>query len=102
MKAPQIVTSTQEQAALAWFIRLHDQPNRADQLEFSRWLQADLAHAEGYAQAQVVWEISEGPAEKLASEDASALDTYLKAMDHPQRSSLWAGPADWRWRRVCC
>jgi transmembrane sensor len=89
MKAPQTVSSIQEQAALAWFIRLHDQPSRADQLEFSRWLQADPAHAEAYAQAQVVWELSEGPAGKLAAEDDSALDAYLNAMDHPRRPALW-------------
>lgn len=88
MKAPQTVTSLQEQAALAWFIRLHDQPSQADQLEFSRWLQADPAHAEAYAQAQVVWELSEGPAGKLAAEDASALDAYLQAMNHSPRRAV--------------
>ena len=88
MKAPQTVSSLQEQAALAWFIRLHDQPSRADQLESSRWLQADPAHAEAYAQAQVVWELSEGPGGKLATEDASALDVYLQAMNRSQRRSV--------------
>ncbi|MDB6142554.1 MAG: sugar transporter substrate-binding protein [Pseudomonas sp.] len=91
MKAPQTVTSAQEQAALAWFIRLHDQPSGADQLDFSHWLQADPAHAEAYSQAQVVWELSEGPAGKLAAEDSSALSAYLQSMTTVRR------PLGWGW-----
>ncbi|MCY1258094.1 sugar ABC transporter substrate-binding protein [Pseudomonas jessenii] len=86
-------TPAQEQAALAWLSLLHDQPNSGDQATFSQWLQADPAHAEAYARAQVLWELSEGPARTLADEDAFALQGYLNAMDKPRRSTLgrWSG-----------
>ncbi|WP_017904235.1 FecR family protein [Pseudomonas asplenii] len=88
------VTPDQEQAALTWLSRLHDQPSRADQAMFSHWLQADPAHAEAYAQAQVLWELSEVPASRLAQEEAFALRGLLRAMDRPRRSALrrWSGP----------
>lgn len=66
-------TPAQEQEAFAWLSLLHDQPSSGDQVTFSHWLQADPAHAEAYAQAQVVWELSEVPARTLANEDALAL-----------------------------
>lgn len=66
-------TPAQEQAALAWLSLLHDQPSSGDQATFSRWLRADPAHVEAYAQAQVLWELSEVPARQLADEDALAL-----------------------------
>lgn len=86
-------TPAQEQAAFAWLSLLHDQPSSGDQLTFSHWLQADPAHAEAYAQAQVIWELSEAPARTLADEDAVALHGYLDAMDNSRRSSVrrWAG-----------
>ena len=83
-------TPAQEQAALAWLSLLHDRPSAAIKLTFSQWLQADPAHAEAYAQAQVVWELSEGPARTLADEDALALQGYLNAMDRPRRPQLLA------------
>jgi transmembrane sensor len=86
-------TAAQEQAALAWLSLLHDRPSAGDQLTFSQWLRADPAHAEAYAQAQVVWELSEGPAHTLADEEVFALQGYLNAMDRPRRASLlrWSG-----------
>jgi transmembrane sensor len=86
-------TPAQEQAAFAWLSLLHDQPSSGDQATFSHWLQADPAHAEAYAQAQVVWELSEGPARTLANEDAFALQGYLNAMNRSRRSSVrrWSG-----------
>lgn len=86
-------TPAQEQAAFAWLSLLHDQPSSGDQATFSHWLQADPAHAEAYAQAQVVWELSEGPARTLANEDAFALQGYLNAMSRMRRRSLqrWSG-----------
>lgn len=86
-------TPAQEQAAFAWLGRLHDHPSSGDQLTFSRWLRADPAHAEAYAQAQVVWELSEVPARTLADEDAFALQGYLNAMNRSRRNSLrrWSG-----------
>jgi transmembrane sensor len=87
MKAPSdftvMITPQQRDAALSWLSVLHDRPSIADQARFSRWLQADPAHAEAYAQAQVMWELSEEPAARLAQEDATALDALLKAMDAP-------------------
>ncbi|MFJ3482459.1 FecR family protein [Pseudomonas sp. NPDC090202] len=96
MSSPSIITAEQHDAALRWLGLLHDQPSATDQARFSQWLQADPAHAEAYAQAQVLWELSEEPAAKLADEDAAALDALLKAMDAPpavsQRSwSRWGG-----------
>ena len=81
-------TPAQEQAALAWLSLLHDQPSSGDQATFSHWLQADPAHAEAYAQAQVIWELSEVPARTLADEDALALQGYLNAMNRARRSSV--------------
>ncbi|POF42703.1 sugar ABC transporter substrate-binding protein [Pseudomonas laurylsulfativorans] len=88
-----IPTPAQEQAALAWLSLLHDQPSSGDQATFSQWLQADPAHAEAYARAQVLWELSEGPARTLANEDAFALQGYLNAMDKSRRSTVgrWSG-----------
>jgi transmembrane sensor len=81
-------TPAQEQAALAWLSLLHDQPSSGDQATFSQWLQADPAHAEAYARAQVLWELSEGPARTLADEDALALQGYLNAMNRSRRGSV--------------
>ncbi|EJM95936.1 Fe2+-dicitrate sensor, membrane component [Pseudomonas sp. GM74] len=88
-----IPTPAQEQAALAWLSLLHNQPSSGDQATFSQWLQADPAHAEAYAQAQVLWELSEGPARTLADEDAFALRGYLNAMEKPRRNTVarWSG-----------
>ncbi|WP_202370132.1 FecR domain-containing protein [Pseudomonas sp. MWU318] len=95
MKVTDRVTPTpaQEQAALAWLSLLHDRPSTGDQLTFSQWLRADPAHAEAYAQAQVLWELSESPARTLADEEALALQGYLNAMDRPRRLLLlrWSG-----------
>ena len=86
-------TPAQEQAAFAWLSLLHDQPSSGDQLTFSRWLQADPAHAEAYARAQVVWELSEVPARTLADEEAFALQGYLNAMNRSRRAGIrrWSG-----------
>jgi transmembrane sensor len=88
-----IPTPAQEQAALAWLRLLHDQPSSGDQLTFSHWLQADPAHAEAYAQAQVLWELSEEPARALADEEAFALQGYLNAINSSRRHSVlrWSG-----------
>lgn len=82
------VSAAQHEAALAWLGRLHDQPDATDHADFSRWLHADPAHAEAYAQAQVLWELSEGPAARLAREDDAALAALLAAMDAPKRRAL--------------
>ena len=84
-------TPAQEQAALAWLSLLHDQPGSGDQAAFSHWLQADPAHAEAYAQAQVMWELTEAPARTLADDDALALQGYLNAMNRPRLALSLAG-----------
>ncbi|HEY0285709.1 MAG TPA: FecR family protein [Pseudomonas sp.] len=87
MKAPSefiSVSQDQHDAALTWLSRLHDQPSAAVQADFSRWLQTDPAHAEAYAQAQVLWELSEEPAMRLARADDAALQALLAAMDAPE------------------
>ena len=71
------VTAEQERTALAWLSVLHDQPDSGDQATFSRWLQADPAHAESYARAQVIWELSEVAGSTLAHEEALTLQRYL-------------------------
>ncbi|MFJ5299569.1 FecR family protein [Pseudomonas sp. NPDC088368] len=85
-----MITPEQHDAALSWLSLLHDAPSAADQARFSQWLQADPAHAEAYAQAQVMWEMSEEPAAKLAVEDSVALQALLAAMGAPvsRRRSL--------------
>ncbi len=87
------ITPAQEEAALAWMSLLNDYPSSGDQATFRRWLQADPAHVQAYAQAQVLWVLSEGPARRLAREEAGALQGYLEAMDRAPRSSLrrWSG-----------
>ena len=87
------VTAEQERAALAWLSVLHDQPDSGDQATFSRWLLADPAHAEAYAQAQVVWELSEVAGATLADEESLAMQRYLSAMDKSRRGRLrhWSG-----------
>ncbi|APC15849.1 sugar ABC transporter substrate-binding protein [Pseudomonas frederiksbergensis] len=86
-------TPAQEQAAMAWLSLLHDQPSSGDQATFGRWLQADPAHAEAYARAQVVWDLSEVPARTLAEEEAFTLQGYLNTMNRSRRSSVrrWSG-----------
>lgn len=79
-----VITAEHHQTALSWLSVLHNQPSAAEQSRFSRWLQADPAHAEAYAQAQVMWEMTEEPAAKLADEGAVALEALLKAMDDPR------------------
>ena len=87
------ITREQERTALAWLSVLHDQPDSGDQATFSRWLKADPAHAEAYAQAQVVWELSEVAASTLADEEALVMQRYLSAMKTSKRSRLrhWSG-----------
>ena len=87
------VTPEQERMALQWLSVLHDQPDSGDQATFSCWLQADPAHAQAYAQAQVVWELSEVAGSTLANEDARVLQRYLSQMNGSRRSRIarWSG-----------
>ena len=83
------VTPEQERTALAWLSVLHDQPDSGDQATFSRWLHADPAHAEAYAHAQVVWELSEVAGSRLAEEEALVMQRYLSAMNVSKRNRVW-------------
>ncbi|WP_278939135.1 FecR family protein [Pseudomonas helleri] len=82
------VTPEQERTALQWLSVLHDQPDSGDQATFSRWLHADPAHAEAYAQAQVVWELSEVAGNTLANEEALVMQRYLSQMNVSRRHRL--------------
>lgn len=82
------VTPEQERTALQWLSVLHDQPDSGDQATFSRWLQADPAHAEAYAHAQVVWELSEVAGSTLANEEALVMQRYLSQMNVSRRHRL--------------
>ena len=82
------VTPEQERTALQWLSVLHDQPDSGDQATFSRWLHADPAHAEAYAQAQVVWELSEVAGNTLANEEALVMQRYLSQMNVRRRYRL--------------
>lgn len=82
------VTPEQERTALQWLSVLHDQPDSGDQATFSRWLHADPAHAEAYAQAQVVWELSEVAGNILANEEALVMQRYLSQMNVSRRHRL--------------
>ena len=82
------VTPEQERTALQWLSVLHDQPDSGDQATFSRWLHADPAHAEAYAQAQVVWELSEVAGSTLANEEALVMQRYLSQMNVSRRHRL--------------
>ncbi|KQB53128.1 sugar ABC transporter substrate-binding protein [Pseudomonas endophytica] len=82
------VTPEQERTALQWLSVLHDQPDSGDQATFSRWLQADPAHAQAYAQAQVIWELSEVAGNTLANEEALMMQRYLSQINARRRTRL--------------
>ncbi|MFP3517397.1 FecR family protein [Pseudomonas sp. SIMBA_077] len=82
------VTCEQERTALQWLCVLHDQPDSGDQATFSRWLQADPAHAQAYAQAQVIWELSEVASNTLAHEEAWVMQRYLSQINARRRTRL--------------
>lgn len=88
------VAPSLEQVALTWHERLRGQPTAAERQAFDQWLYAEPAHVEAYAQVQALWALSEQPAQRLAAEEAQALDSYLQAMDEPPRRWLprwWLG-----------
>lgn len=91
---PAAPTST-EQVALIWHERLRGQPSAAERVAFDQWLYAHPDHVEAYAQVQALWAATEVPAQRLASEEAAALDQYLKALDPPPRRARrwWLGSA---------
>ncbi|MHC6224091.1 FecR family protein [Pseudomonas sp. X10] len=91
MNRPTQITAEQTQAALQWLSRINEQPAESESAAFKRWLLADPAHRQAYAEAQALWRLSEAPAARLAEEQHESLQTYLHAMQ--------AKPAKGRWLR---
>ncbi|MFP3500472.1 DUF4880 domain-containing protein, partial [Pseudomonas sp. SIMBA_059] len=70
------ITEAQSQAALQWLSRINEQPAQAEGAAFKRWLLADPVHRAAYEQAQLLWQKSAGPAQRLADEEQQALQRY--------------------------
>lgn len=85
MSSHHSITAEQEREALAWLSVLNNRPTAHDLQRFDAWLNGDPAHAQAYTQAQHLWDLCMGPAAKLASEDTSAMNRLLAAMDTPPR-----------------
>ncbi|MDR6712696.1 transmembrane sensor [Pseudomonas hunanensis] len=83
------ITADPEQAALSWLSRINQHPAEAQGAAFKRWLLADPAHRQAYAQAQALWRLSEGPAAKLALEQQASLQPYLDAMRQAPTPRPW-------------
>ncbi|MEN0104894.1 MAG: FecR family protein [Pseudomonas sp.] len=81
---------TIEQTALAWHERLRGQPTASERQAFDQWLYAEPAHVEAYAKVQALWALTEQPAQRLALEEAAALEQYLRATPPiPRRAPRW-------------
>lgn len=80
------ISAEQSRAALGWLTRIHARPAEAQGAAFKRWLLADPAHREAYAQAQALWRLTEGPAMRLAEEQHDSLAPYLAALRSPRRN----------------
>ncbi|WP_306580620.1 FecR family protein [Pseudomonas sp.] len=83
------ITEAQSQAALQWLSRINEQPAQAEGAAFKRWLLADPVHRAAYEQAQLLWQKSAGPAQRLADEEQQALQRYLDAMARPPARGPW-------------
>lgn len=82
-------TADPGQAALRWLSRINQQPAAADSAAFKRWLLADPAHRQAYAEAQALWRLSEAPAAKLAAEQHASLQPYLDAIRQAPAARPW-------------
>lgn len=89
MSRPNPISATQSQAALHWLSRINERPEEAEGAAFKRWLLADPAHRQAYADAQAVWQLSAAPAARLAEEERAGLQQYLDAMAAPPRKGRW-------------
>ncbi|WP_313714376.1 FecR domain-containing protein [Pseudomonas sp.] len=89
MSHPDLITAAQSEAALQWLIRINEQPAAAGSAAFKRWLLADPRHREAYAEAQLLWQLSEAPATRLAEEEHADLQRYLLAMAKPPGKGHW-------------
>lgn len=88
---PRADAPTAEQTALAWHQRLRAQPTAAERQAFDEWLYAEPEHVEAYAQVQALWALTEEPAQRLADEEAAALEHYLKPEPQRRAPRLWLG-----------
>lgn len=89
MSHPDLITAAQSEAALQWLIRINEQPAVASSAEFKRWLLADPGHREAYAEARLLWQLSEAPAARVAEEEQADLQRYLLAMAKPRGKGHW-------------
>ncbi|WP_060508629.1 FecR domain-containing protein [Pseudomonas sp. NBRC 111124] len=89
MSHPDLITAAQSEAALQWLIRINEQPAVASSAAFKRWLLADPRHREAYAEAQLLWQLSEAPAAGLAEEENADLQRYLVAMGKAPTQGHW-------------
>jgi transmembrane sensor len=89
MSQPEVITAAQSEAALQWLIRINEQPSASDSAAFKRWLLEDPRHREAYAEAQLLWQLSEAPAARLAEEQHADLQRYLQAMSKPSAKGHW-------------
>lgn len=74
---PQPPLSRAEQDAWLWLGRLQGQPGDAVQMAFERWLAAAPEHVDTYVRMQALWHLSRPAAQRLADEQAAALQQYL-------------------------
>lgn len=90
LRALPTAPSSPEQDALAWHERLRGRPSAAERAAFDQWLYATPAHVEAYAQVQAIWAVTEVSAQRLAEEEAAALNQYLSATQPaPRRARRW-------------
>lgn len=84
------VSAAQSAAALQWLSRIMQTPALAHSAAFKRWLLEHPLHREAYAEAQLLWQLSEAPAARLAAEQHDDLQRYLRAMaEPPRRQRRW-------------
>ncbi|MBK4999100.1 DUF4880 domain-containing protein [Pseudomonas sp. S31] len=77
------------QAALHWLSRINEQPEQVHSAAFKRWLLADPAHRQAYAEAQALWQRSAAPAARLAEQEHDSLRPYLEAMARAPARRTW-------------
>lgn len=67
-----------EQDAWLWLGRLQGQPGDSVQMAFERWLAAAPEHVDTFVRMQALWHLSRAAAQRLADEEAAALQPYLR------------------------
>lgn len=67
-----------EQDAWLWLGRLQGQPGDKVQMAFEQWLAAAPEHVDAFVRMQSLWHLSRPAAQRLADEEAAALQQYLR------------------------